>query len=130
MLPSTGRSTGYWRSRRSCTVAPGALFTPAQEQFLAECGPLRVRLSELTALGPVDATRWDEAGAAGFDPFKPRAERWQVHGLDFLELSINVDPREADLQSSELDLLVRRTGLTPDRNQETKTRRVLQHLAG
>jgi hypothetical protein len=82
------------------------------------------------ALGPVDATRWDEVGAAGFDPFKPRAERWQVHGLDFLELSIKVDPREADPKSSEFDLLVRRTGLTPDRNQETKTRRMLQHLAG
>lgn len=79
------------------------------------------------ALWPVDATRW---GAAGCEPLKPRAERWRVCCLDFLELSIKVDPREADLKSSELDLLVRRTGLTPDRNQETKTRRVLQHLAG
>ena len=56
-----------------------------------------------------------------------RAERWTVHDLDFLELSIAVGVEMAQAAQAALIAFVERKGLQPSAG-EAKTSQVLQRL--
>ena len=106
------------------------LFTDKQERFLRTCSTLHINLRTLRLLPPVAATRWGLAELPAQDrKLDVLAERWVVgDALDFLELSLRVAPAEAAAAKAALEDLVRRNGVEPDTIQETKTRRVLEHL--
>jgi len=108
----------------------GALFSDRQEQFLADCGGIRVNLAAATMLPRIAATRWGPFRTAPPDPkLKIVAERWVVgEELDFLELSVQAEPEKAERKQAALGEFVRSRGLEPDPGQETKTRRVLTYL--
>lgn len=111
-------------------VLPSGLLSSAQEEYVADCAAIRVNLEAATRLGPIDATRWKSVGPADLDALEVRAERWTVAGLDFLELSAKVPPEDAEQAARALDAALTGLGLPPPREQETKTRRVLEQLAG
>jgi hypothetical protein len=80
-------------------------------------------------LPPVTATRWKSVDTAPAE-LGARAERWVVDELDFLELSIVATLAEAPGKQEALTAFVRGRGLAVDAEQQTKTRRVLEHLVG
>jgi hypothetical protein len=107
----------------------GALFTDDQKRLVAECAGLQVNLTALTMLPAVSAMRWptfavSELGGPALDV---RAERWTVHGLDFLELSIAVDLEVAQAVQAALNAFVKRKGLRPSES-EAKTTQVMRKL--
>jgi len=109
-----------------------SLFSADQERFLKDCAGIRVNIEALTLLGPVTAWRW---GPIKIRPPEPElellAERWTVDDtIDFLELSVRVAPADAETTRLALEELARRRALPLDPDQETKTRRVLEHLVG
>jgi hypothetical protein len=106
------------------------LFTQEQEQFLSDSSESRVNLNALTVLPAVTATRWEPFRASATDPkLDIRAERWVlVDELDFLELSIVADVDDAEPRQAALEQFVRSHDLGLDPTNETKTRRVLEHL--
>jgi hypothetical protein len=108
---------------------PDDLLGADQARFLADCASLRVNVAELTRLGPIEATRWKDVAAEGLADLGARAERWQVAGLDFLEVSIKVEVDADQAREEFLDALAA-LGVLLDASQETKTRRVLTALAG
>jgi hypothetical protein len=109
--------------------APREVFSEHHQQFLAACADRRVVLDALTPMGPIEATRWKDVEVGKFTTM---VERWTLEGLDFLELSIQL---EAGSEEDPLDRLIAFStaaaarGLNPFSRQETKTRRVLEHLA-
>lgn len=117
---------------RAGSKALRSLFSAEQERFLTDCAGIRVNLDVLTLLGPIAAMRWGLVHTAAPDPeLEVVAERWVVDdALDFLELSVRVDPGSADVTKTAFEELVRRRGLQADPNQDTKTRRVLEYLGG
>jgi ribosomal protein S7 len=114
---------------RSHDALPSGLVNGAQEEYVADCAEIRVNLEATTRLGPIDATRWKSVGPAELAALDVRAERWTVAGLDFLELSIKASLAEAEQAARALNTALTRLGLTVNKDQETKTRRVLEHLA-
>jgi hypothetical protein len=106
-----------------------SLFTESQKAFLRDCSPIGINLRTLTVLPPVTATRWDTVEKAP-GHLDVRAERWTVDHLDFLELS-TVTKQLADAESRQSALVdyVDSLGLTLDTAPESKTDRVLKHLA-
>jgi hypothetical protein len=124
---SADRKTGSLDAALEGREPLSTLFSDEQERFVEECAGLRVNLNAVVLLGPVAANRW---GPLQVDRFEVVAERWRIAGaLDFLELSIRVDPGQAERAQQEFEALVRGRGLDLDVRQETKTRRVLEHLA-
>jgi hypothetical protein len=115
---------------RAGAKALRSLFSAKQEQFLTDCAGIRVNLGVLTLLGPVTATRWGPFHTTAPDPeLDVVAERWVVEdALDFLELSIRVDPATANVTKMTFEKLIRHRGLLLNPNQDTKTRRVLEYL--
>lgn len=115
--------------------SPEAAFSSDQHDFLRACTRLPVALSGLTCLGPVQARRWKNITlqpprGTGKEMTEVVAERWTVGELDFLELSVRVDAGgDARAAHTDFEAAVRATGLHFPEEQETKTRRVLQHLA-
>jgi hypothetical protein len=107
----------------------GRLFSIRQRRYLSECAAAYVDLDDLRLLGPVKARRWRLREGR----YEIAAERWTVSGdpsgLDFLELSVAVEPDDAALVQPAFLASIRRRGLDPYALQETKTRLVLQHLA-
>jgi hypothetical protein len=105
------------------------VFSEHHQQFLAACADHRVVLDALTALDPIEATRWKDVEVGKFTTM---VERWTLEGLDFLELSVQL---EAGSTEDPLDRLiafstaVAARGLNPFSRHEAKTRRVLEHLA-
>lgn len=108
--------------------APEHLLSDLQTRFLTECGPLRVNVSELTRLGPIEATKWKKVRAGGLDDLDARAERWRVADLDFLEVSIKVEPKDAVRAQGDLLDNLESLGIVLDASQETKTRSALNAL--
>jgi len=101
------------------------LFSRLQEDLLHEW---LVPVDQLVILGPVMAQKWDSEDR-GLD-HRIAAETWQVdERLRFLELSIRVEPPDADVAKRALEALVRDRGLELPDQQQTKTQLVLQHLA-
>jgi hypothetical protein len=105
-----------------------AVVSAEQELFLRDCAPVGVSLDELGVLGPVDAIRWKDVPLGHFEAV---AEQWDVDdALRFLELSILVSPDQAVEAQRSFVRLIAAKGFEPDQTQETKTRMVLEHLAG
>jgi hypothetical protein len=101
------------------------LFSPDQEQLLAEMSPVRVNFGALQVLGPVHALRWD-LKHEGL-PYRITAEEWTLDdGRDLLELSIKVPTAQASAASAAFDAFLRGLDLKPQGGQETKTRIALE----
>ncbi|MGD9961325.1 hypothetical protein [Nocardioides sp.] len=109
---------------------PDDLLSADQAAYLAACSGIPLTPAGLTTLGPVAATRWKTVRGPGLDELDLRAERWTVAGLDFLELSLKTDETTAPQARHALEAALDAIGLMPDATQETKTRRVLEALAG
>ncbi|MGX1267156.1 hypothetical protein [Streptomyces phaeoluteigriseus] len=123
----------------SDAVEPGA--DPAlsvdavQDQFLHACAPA-VLLEELVALGPVRSTKTDDVP---LDDLKVDLEAWSVTGLEFLEVSIRLKPKDGDdlatfmaraeRKQRKLEDAVRVRGVALSEHADSKTRRVLTALA-
>ena len=106
-----------------------ALLTHDQTRLVRECAGTLVNLGALTMLPAVSAMRWPTFPAPGpsGSALDVRAERWTVHDLDFLELSIAVEVRAAQAAQTALIAFVERKGLQPNAG-EAKTTQVLQRL--
>jgi hypothetical protein len=106
------------------------LFSTRQRRYLAECTLVNPSLGDLRVLGPVKARRWRLREPR----YDVTAELWTVRiprdpaGFDLLELSVTAEPEDAALVQPAFLASVRRRGLDPYAFQQTKTRRVLQHL--
>jgi hypothetical protein len=104
----------------------GILFDGKQQEFLRECGDLRVALAGLVALGPIKVRKWNDVEIGGLNA---NIERWTIGNLDFLEISFRSTSGAAE-QQLRLEGAIRALGLPIDENPESKTRRVLAGLAG
>jgi hypothetical protein len=106
-----------------------ALLTKDQRELIDECADARVNLDVLSPLPAVTAMRFPTftVPGPGGDPLKVRAERWTVHPLDFLELSIAVDVDVAEASQRALEEFVVGNGLRAAAG-EAKTSQVMQLL--
>ena len=107
----------------------GALLTDDQRRLIDECAGTLVNLAALTMLPAVSAMRWPTFAMPrpGGPALDVRAERWAVHDLDFLELSIAVEVQAAQAAQAALIAFVEGKGLQPSAG-EAKTSQVLQRL--
>ncbi|HEY5845289.1 MAG TPA: hypothetical protein VIT42_00715 [Microlunatus sp.] len=105
------------------------LLTEQQLTFLRSSAPIRVNAAEVTALGPIEATRWKSVGGGDVADLEPRAERWMVKGTQYLEISVRTTIESADSARSRLTELLAANHLAEDDSQENKTTRVLTALA-
>jgi hypothetical protein len=104
------------------------LFSSEQEAMVAAYGPA-IAWSQLVALGPIRARVWTLRSAELLD--KATAELWYMpDGTQTLELSMKVDTDDAELGMEQLIDFVEARGLGLDGEQESKTRRALEALAG
>jgi hypothetical protein len=108
-----------------------SLFSDNQRRFLADCADADINLGSMRILGPVHAVRWPTTRWHTLDV---TAERWTLPDtadkpLDFLELSVRVEPQGAEIAQLSLETLIRREGLDPDAVLDTKTHHVLKRLA-
>lgn len=116
---------------------PAAPIDAVQDQFLHACAPA-VRLDGLVALGPILSTKADDVP---LDDLSVDLEAWSVAGMEFLEASIRVKPKDEDDNDAEkftaraerkqrkLVEAVRERGVTLSEHPENKTWRVLTALA-
>lgn len=108
----------------------GALLNHDQRRLIDECAGTLVNLAVLTTLPAVSAMRWPTTfpvPGPGGSAMDVRAERWTVHDLDFLELSIAVEVQDAQAAQAALIAFVEGKGLQPSAG-EAKTTQVLQRL--
>jgi hypothetical protein len=104
------------------------LFSSEQEAMYATYGPA-VAWTDLAALGPIRARVWTLRSDALMD--KATAELWYMpDGTQTLELSMKVDSDDAEVGMAELLDFIDDRGLMLDKEQESKTRRALEALAG
>ncbi|WP_189716836.1 hypothetical protein [Streptomyces phaeofaciens] len=107
-----------------------------QHQFVHACAP-PARLDGLVALGPILSTKVDDVPLGDLEV---DLEAWSVAGLEFLEASIRVKPKDeddaeefaarAERKQRKLRDAVTERGVTLSEDPESKTRRVLLALAG
>lgn len=123
----------------SDAVAPGA--DPAkpidavQDQFLHACAPT-VQFGGLVALGPILSTKVDDVA---LDDLEVDLEVWSAAGLDLLEASIRVKPKDGDdaeeltaraeRKQRKLEDAVRGLGVALSEHPDSKTHRFLIALA-
>jgi hypothetical protein len=101
------------------------LFSPVQEQLLADMSPIRVDLGGLRILGPVQALRWT-VQHEGL-PYRITAEEWTLpNRRDLLEVSIKVPSAQAGAASAAFHSFLEGLKLQPRGGQETKTRVALE----
>jgi len=101
------------------------LYSPEQEQLLAEMSPVRVNFKELWVLGPGHAVRWDVTHEALSYPIA--VEEWTLtDGWDLIEVSIKVKTAQASTASAAFDEFLKGLHLKPQGGQETKTRIALE----
>jgi hypothetical protein len=107
--------------------AVASLWDASQQQFVDDCADVGVNLAALTPLGPVAATRWKNVDLGGAEV---DAERWELDGLDFLEVSIRVAAPAPDASARQLELeqVLRDLGATFAVDQQPKTSLVLERL--
>jgi hypothetical protein len=100
-----------------------ALFTGAQRDLAGA-----IAFGDVEVLGPIMARVWEIKGLPGF-PYKLAAEEWMVRDLHFIELSIKVDPDEADAAKPVFSAFL--AGLVKDiaGDPQRKTEQVLRKLA-
>ncbi|GAA4335578.1 hypothetical protein GCM10023086_68170 [Streptomyces venetus] len=114
---------------------PGAPIDAVQDQFLHACKPT-VRIDGLIALGPILSTKVDDVP---LDDLEVDLEAWSVAGMDFLEASIRVKPKDeddaekldkrAERKQRKLEDAVRERGVVLSEHPGNKTGRVLTALA-
>ncbi|MER5935844.1 hypothetical protein ABT121_00820 [Streptomyces sp. NPDC001928] len=114
---------------------PAAAIDEVQGQFLHACAPT-VRLDGLVALGPILSTKFDDVQ---LDDLDVDLETWSVAGLEFLEASIRVKPKDEDApedltaraerKQQKLKDAMLASGVKLSEHSENKTRRVLTALA-
>ena len=106
-----------------------ALLTDDQKRLVDECAGIQVNLDALTMLPAVSAMRWPTFAVSepGGPTLNVRAERWTIHDLDFLELSIAADVNVAEVAQTALNAFVERKGLQPSAG-EAKTTQVMREL--
>ncbi|WP_039931706.1 hypothetical protein [Streptomyces viridochromogenes] len=114
---------------------PGAPIDAVQDQFLHTCRPT-VAIDGLVALGPVLSTKVDDVP---LDDLEVDLEAWSVAGLEFLEASIRVKPKDeddaeklskrAERKQRKLEEAVKARGVVLSERPENKTGRVLTALA-
>lgn len=114
---------------------PTAAMDAMQKRFLSACGPA-VPLDGLVALGPVLSAKADDVP---LDDLEVDLETWSAAGLEFLEVSMRVKPKDeddaekltdrAERKQRKLEEAVRERGVTLSENSENKTRRTLTALA-
>ncbi|MFE7330271.1 hypothetical protein ACFU8W_36000 [Streptomyces sp. NPDC057565] len=114
---------------------PAASIGAVQDQFQHACAPA-VRLDGLVALGPILSTK---VGDVPLGDLEVGLEVWSVAGLELLEASIRVKPKNGDdagklteraeRKQRKLEDAVRERGVTLSEHPENKTRRVLTALA-
>jgi hypothetical protein len=105
------------------------LLADDQRRLIAECTGTFVNLAALTMLPAVTATRWPgfAVPAPGGPALDVRAERWTIHDLDFLELSVVAEVETAQAAQDALTAFVEGKGLRPS-PAEAKTTQVLSRL--
>ncbi|MDZ8264011.1 hypothetical protein [Nostoc sp. ChiQUE01b] len=107
------------------------LFSEQQEHFLKTSAEIEVHLNNLQVLGPVKAFRW-KPKLGGSLTYPIRCERWDIpDGRQFLELSIRVQPEQAQVAQEQFMqyLKLKHNKLDLTGVQETKTRLVLEYFA-
>lgn len=105
---------------------PLMALSPWQLAFLSACASIRVNPSGLRALGPIAATQWKDVEIGGLDA---RVERWTVGPLDFVELSVQVkETAQISQDQHAFEAAVGALHLTIDKNKDSKTKVVLDHL--
>ncbi|MFE9789699.1 hypothetical protein ACFYO7_30425 [Nocardia salmonicida] len=107
----------------------------AQRQFLVSCTPPGIAVDHLCAMGPVASARWTGVPVGNL---QADVERWTAAGLDLVELSLTVVPRQGDSPvdlhlravdaQRELEAALHALGLTIAAG-ESKTEQVLTALA-
>lgn len=116
-------------------IDPAAPIDAVQDQFLHACAP-SVSLDGLIALGPIHSTKAEDVPLGDLDV---DLEAWSVAGLEFLEASIRVKPKDSDdaeefaaraeRRQRKLEDAIRERGVVISEDPEPKTRRVLTALA-
>ncbi|MEW2397413.1 hypothetical protein [Streptomyces sp. NPDC046862] len=112
---------------------PATAFSDRQRAFLAECADAPVGFGDLDVLGPVHTVDWT---GVRLDHHEVTLEYWTLPGdeadapLEWLEVSERVAPEGAEVVQASLTALLHGHGLEPDLSQGTRTRRVLEALAG
>ncbi|AWZ04230.1 MULTISPECIES: hypothetical protein [unclassified Streptomyces] len=114
---------------------PSALLDAVQDQFLHACAR-DVHLDGLVTLGPIFSTKVDDVP---LDDLEVDLEAWSAVGLDFLEASIRVKPKDGDdaeefkeraeRKLRKLEEAVLERGVTLSGLPDSKTHRVLTALA-
>ncbi len=102
-------------------VADGTLhqaFSSVQRDFLRDCAPIRINLSELTTFGPIEVDRWPNVAHGDLSL---NVERWRAGNLDTLEISVLSDLDTATAAQHRLMKAVEDAGITPDTSKLNKT---------
>jgi hypothetical protein len=103
------------------------LFSQAQEDLIAEDAPLAISWDDLRVLGPVDVRKW-EIEREGC-PYEITVEEWLLpDGTDFVELSIKVEPDEAQEAGESFRAFLVEKQLDTEGSQQTKTRAALSYF--
>lgn len=115
---------------------PSAAFSDHQCDFLRQCAGAGEPVRNLVALGPVASSKWTDVAIGDFEA---DMERWTLPGLDFLELSIRIKPKNNEAadhfedrvaaKQAEFENAVRERGLPIAALTDNKTQRVLRALA-
>ncbi|MFJ3791289.1 hypothetical protein [Kitasatospora sp. NPDC090091] len=113
---------------------PAGPIDAVQDQFLHACAPT-VPVDGLVALGPVLSTKVDDVP---LDDLEVDLEMWSAAGLEFLEASVRVKPKDGDdaeelvarAERKQRKLLeaVRARGVTVSEQSGNKTHRILTAL--
>lgn len=116
-------------------LTPGSI-TADQLTFLRDCTSTPVDTDRLVALGSIASTKWEDVEVGSL---KVNAERWQVGGEDFLEVSDRIKPKDDDSagdlaaraqeRQKELTAALADLRISESANEQSKTQRVLTALA-
>ncbi|WP_194828177.1 hypothetical protein [Nocardia sp. XZ_19_231] len=129
------RSPGSLRAAVARGIDVTDSLNSAQRQFLVSCTPPGIAVDHLCAMGPVASARWTGVPVGNL---RADVERWTAAGLDLVELSLTVVPRQGDSPvdlhlravdaQRELEVALHALGLTIATG-DTKTEQVLIALA-
>jgi hypothetical protein len=109
--------------------AIGKLFSEEQERFVREFHKSPLDYGSLHVLGPIRVLRWKPKHETF--PHELTLEEWRLpNGEDLVEVSIKVEPNDAQRARSEFDAHLRHLELDPSgAGQDTKTRTAMAYFA-
>lgn len=103
------------------------LFSGVQEELIKDYAPADVDWSVLVPLGPIEVRKW-EFEPEGLD-HELTVEMWVLpDGTDLVELSIKVDPAEAESSRADLASYLAGGGFDIEGDQKTKTKTALAYF--